>query len=288
MAELLKLLDAEWGKPPSESDCDSDDEDNLTLEQRSKWIAERNQRKSLTGVITCEYAGPNGEKIIVTSTRINRVTPDLADFAARQAAARATAARVASKASVEFVTANARRLFAKEKARILSLPTTTPKEAALIEPYALTWDYAKNRLGQCQYARQLISLSIKVLLCGLTDDMITETIRHEFAHAATPGAHHGPAWKACMHRFGGSRAASTCDRATSALVNAGIRKRFVFFCPVGGPSGENGHCVLRRDRRTRALLYNTCCPKCKRGGVISMLKWQVARQQQQRQQQQQQ
>ena len=284
MAELLKLLDAEWGKPPSESDCDSDDE-QLTLEQRSKWIAERNQRKSLTGVITCEYAGPNGEKIIVTSTRINRV-PRISRTLLLARLPPVPPRPASPKASVEFVTANARRLFAKEKARILSLPTTTPKEAALIEPYALTWDYAKNRLGQCQYARQLISLSIKVLLCGLTDDMITETIRHEFAHAATPGAHHGPAWKACMHRFG-HRAASTCDRATSALVSAGIRKRFVFFCPVGGPSGRTAIacCVGIADARPAV---QHLLPQMQARGVISMLKWQVARQQQQRQQQQQQ
>jgi predicted SprT family Zn-dependent metalloprotease len=63
------------------------------------------------------------------------------------------------------------------------------------------WDHAKTRLGACHHAKRTISLSDHyVRLNGVAET--TDTILHEIAHALTPGAGHGPAWKKAAARLG--------------------------------------------------------------------------------------
>lgn len=56
------------------------------------------------------------------------------------------------------------------------------------------FDHAKRRLGSCHYGQRTITLSRPLVL--LNDEaVVRDTILHEIAHALTPGAGHGPAWR---------------------------------------------------------------------------------------------
>lgn len=55
-------------------------------------------------------------------------------------------------------------------------------------------DNAKRRFGRCCYGPKVISLS-KPLIIENGRPEVADVIRHEIAHALTPGAKHGYAWK---------------------------------------------------------------------------------------------
>jgi predicted SprT family Zn-dependent metalloprotease len=60
------------------------------------------------------------------------------------------------------------------------------------------WKFKFNRarlsFGVCSYRTRTIKLSAPLTELN-QDDQVLNTIRHEIAHALTPGDHHGPAWK---------------------------------------------------------------------------------------------
>jgi predicted SprT family Zn-dependent metalloprotease len=60
------------------------------------------------------------------------------------------------------------------------------------------WGFAfhnrRRAFGTCNYRRQVIALSLPVSRINSDADII-DTIKHEIAHALTPGADHGPVWK---------------------------------------------------------------------------------------------
>lgn len=61
--------------------------------------------------------------------------------------------------------------------------------------WSFEYDNAKRRFGVCSYRTKTIGLSIP-LVAANEEDRVKDTILHEIAHALTPGAKHGPAWKA--------------------------------------------------------------------------------------------
>ena len=61
--------------------------------------------------------------------------------------------------------------------------------------YKFKFDNCVTRFGSCSYGRRLITLSQPLTLLN-EEDHVRNTILHEIAHALTPGAHHGPKWKA--------------------------------------------------------------------------------------------
>lgn len=77
----------------------------------------------------------------------------------------------------------------------------------LIEKYLggqgwkFAWNNRKRAFGLCSYRKKEIQLSI---FLSETEpfDSVCDTILHEIAHALTPGAGHGPAWKAVARRIG--------------------------------------------------------------------------------------
>jgi predicted SprT family Zn-dependent metalloprotease len=169
--------------------------------------------------------------------------------------------------------ANAQRLFAVEKERLMNLSTTSPAERNNMAPYCMVFDPKPTmRLGQCRYRRQEVGFSTKVLQCGFSDKMILATITHELCHAATPGAAHGPAWKKIMKRAGVENPRCFCSKEESALMRAGIKRKYLLYCPVGGPEGKNGCCAQLRDRNTAKIKRGRLiCSKCKKAGVNSYL-----------------
>lgn len=67
--------------------------------------------------------------------------------------------------------------------------------------WRFAFDHARRRFGCCNFTRRTISLSRPlVLLNGEVE--VRDTILHEIAHALTPRAGHGPAWKAMCVRVG--------------------------------------------------------------------------------------
>lgn len=63
-----------------------------------------------------------------------------------------------------------------------------------LDGWRFRFDHAKRRLGCCHYGRRTISLSLP--LVRLNDEaVVRDTLLHEIAHALTPGAGHGPAWR---------------------------------------------------------------------------------------------
>ncbi len=60
--------------------------------------------------------------------------------------------------------------------------------------WTFVFDNSVRRFGQCCYTARTIKLSKH--LTALNDEAtVKDTILHEIAHALTPGAHHGWAWK---------------------------------------------------------------------------------------------
>lgn len=63
-----------------------------------------------------------------------------------------------------------------------------------LSEWRFQFDRARRRFGSCQPTRRRITLSI--VLTHLNDEsQVRDTILHEIAHALTPKAGHGPAWK---------------------------------------------------------------------------------------------
>ena len=64
-----------------------------------------------------------------------------------------------------------------------------------------TWNQRKRSYGVCNYRKHEIQLS-SVLCRDLREDHIVDILLHEIAHALTPGAKHGPVWKAKCRQLG--------------------------------------------------------------------------------------
>jgi len=85
-----------------------------------------------------------------------------------------------------------------DPARILALRLM--REHGLIG-WRFAFDHARRRFGCCNFTRKTISLSRPLTLLN-TEDEVRDTILHEIAHALTPRAGHGPAWRAMCVRIG--------------------------------------------------------------------------------------
>lgn len=74
------------------------------------------------------------------------------------------------------------------------------------------FDNAVQRFGVCKYGSRSITLSEKLVRAN-SFEQCCDTVLHEIAHALTPGAKHGPAWKAACVRIGANpqRCYSTSD-----------------------------------------------------------------------------
>lgn len=116
------------------------------------------------------------------------------------------------------------------------------------------FDRARRRLGSCSYADRTLSLSEPLTL--LNDAAVIEdTLLHEIAHALTPGAGHGPRWRAEARRLGATPRA--CVRADRVVVPAA---RYALVCDGCGVR-------IARYRRPRArLVCRGCYERHRRGG----------------------
>lgn len=109
------------------------------------------------------------------------------------------------------------------------------------------WDNAARRFGQCDYSKATISMS-KQLTVQRTEAAVRNTILHEIAHALTPGAGHGPKWRAKALAIGCSG-----ERCSSDSVQ--VKANWRGICPGGHDHGT-------RIRRPGTNARPRSCGKC--------------------------
>jgi predicted SprT family Zn-dependent metalloprotease len=70
-----------------------------------------------------------------------------------------------------------------------------------LEGWTFEFSTAKRRAGRCYYRRKVIELSLYHAQHSELADVL-DTIKHEIAHAVTPGAGHGELWQAACLMIG--------------------------------------------------------------------------------------
>jgi len=119
----------------------------------------------------------------------------------------------------------------------------------LMETHGLTewtfgFDNAKRRCGCCSYMKKKITLSRYYVELNEAAE-VHDTILHEIAHALTPGAKHGPTWRAVAHRIGARP--QRCADASVPMPEAKYR----LVC-------ASGHDLGPRHRRYRHMDMHAC------------------------------
>jgi predicted SprT family Zn-dependent metalloprotease len=140
-----------------------------------------------------------------------------------------------------------------------------------LDEWRFGFDRARRRLGACHYAGRRITLSGP--LVELNDRAtVRDTVLHEIAHALTPGAGHGPAWRAACRRVGARPTRCvpehevTLPPAPYALVCERCGSRFPRY-RRGRATYLCGHC--RPAHGERAVLRWESARESGRGGTPS-------------------
>src|SRR6476659_8376122 len=76
-------------------------------------------------------------------------------------------------------------------------------------------DHARRRFGRCDYTHRRITLSRPLTLLNPLEE-VRDTLLHEIAHALTPGAGHGPRWRAMCRQLGARPVRCYADGAVVA------------------------------------------------------------------------
>ena len=129
--------------------------------------------------------------------------------------------------------------------------------------WTFEFDRAKRRFGACTYKARTISLSRD--LTRLNDPAaVRETLLHEIAHALTPGAQHGPAWRAKCRELG--IPARRCYTSAEVVQPP---SRYLLVCDTCGSE-------VPRHRKTAApVACKKCCTRLNGGRYTSryLLRW---------------
>lgn len=116
------------------------------------------------------------------------------------------------------------------------------------------FDHARRRFGRCDYTHKRITLSRALTFLNSIDE-VRDTVLHEIAHALTPGAGHGPRWRAMCQRIGAR--AVRCYDDGSVLSPPPRSARYQIGCLACGWWAP-------RHRRSRRRYVCTLC----RGKVV--------------------
>lgn len=116
--------------------------------------------------------------------------------------------------------------------------------------WTFKFDHAKRRFGQCNYSKQVISLSWHLTKLNGRPEVV-DTILHEIAHAkAGPHAKHGQSWKAWCIRVGARPVA--CYAASEVTTP---KPNYEGFCNSCGK-------VVSSRHRIRVETFNRACTNC--------------------------
>ncbi len=116
--------------------------------------------------------------------------------------------------------------------------------------WSFKFDNHKRRFGVCNYREQYIGVSWAVAQLNKDADII-DTIRHEIAHALTPGADHTRRWKLAAMACGARP--ETC--AAKHVIQ--VPGRWQYPCPCGVTYN-------RYKRPTTRPGAKYVCPSCRR------------------------
>jgi predicted SprT family Zn-dependent metalloprotease len=120
--------------------------------------------------------------------------------------------------------------------------------------WSFSFDNARRRFGRCDYTNRQISLSKALTFLNPIEE-VRDTLLHEIAHALTPGAKHGPKWRAACRQIGARPVRCYTDKQVVSPPRRPAAYRFG--CP-------NCNWWVERRRRARKKF---ACAKC-RGGVV--------------------
>jgi predicted SprT family Zn-dependent metalloprotease len=120
-----------------------------------------------------------------------------------------------------------------------------------LHDWQFAFDHARRRFGRCDYTRRRITLSRPLTLLNGIDE-VRDTILHEIAHALTPGAGHGPRWRAMCRQIG-ARPARCFDDA-DVVTPPRRPPRYLFGCP---------RCDWWVQRHRRARRQRFMCTRCR-------------------------
>ncbi len=135
------------------------------------------------------------------------------------------------------------------RARAAALAEDMLEQYGLAERgWTFAFDRATQREGQCDYAKRRITYSGPILE-HRTREEFRQTMLHEIAHAMTPGAKHGPVWKAMAKKLGytGGRQSASNDGIRALQQERGM-KRQTGYAPDGFPvySGDTFSIGMKR------------------------------------------
>lgn len=119
--------------------------------------------------------------------------------------------------------------------------------------FRFKWNNRKSSFGLCDYTNRTIQLS-RIMTANQCKEQIRDTILHEIAHALTPGAGHGPAWKRKARELG-------CVPRSTGRVSAPGRERLNSIAPWALMfNDELIRVYYKRPSRTMEKLDNMYMP----------------------------
>ena len=125
-----------------------------------------------------------------------------------------------------------------------------------INSWQISWNKRKGALGLCRYGPKLIEISAYMIWGGAKKEVLNNTIRHEFAHALTPGHHHDEVWRSVALKLGCDGLRCSADETLSVTAP----RRYEIKCKT---HGDSHFCMKRHNRPGIQKMNKWCCPKCK-------------------------
>lgn len=114
--------------------------------------------------------------------------------------------------------------------------------------WIFSWDRSKRRYGCCHHNRKMITISYYLAALNPFEETLN-VIRHEIAHALTPGHHHDYHWKAVARSIG-----CTGDRCYNETVIK-PKSNYVLECP---------NCTKQYPRYRKTRKSYACTDCCRR------------------------
>jgi len=115
----------------------------------------------------------------------------------------------------------------------------------VLKNWTFRLDNAKTRCGNCSYRLKTITLS-RHFVEKNTNEKVLNIIRHEIAHALTPGDCHGKKWKKLALKLG-------CNDLTCDQVEDFCPPNWYLKCQCG---------VVNEPRHRRSCVSNKVCKSC--------------------------